>query len=249
MIDNLKEKSITKISSVYKLYNLLNDDPIVINYNDYISYGLNVKNNDELIEEFSENSEIYFSCIIIGNQKNLKDFISFCNENNHFENIYYASTEIFISCMINFPILKEDNYYDSKPAIICKNLYVGKAFQLRKENIQKHFSTIINVTENTFLDISNDKKYYHYPMKDEDDFSIMEYVDEIYEKISSCLNEDKNCVVFCDKGSSRSVSMIVYFLCKKNNMKVNEAISYIKSLYSNVNINSGFIEQLNEFFH
>jgi len=54
-------------------------------------------------------------------------------------------------------------------------------------------------------------------------------------------------LVQCFGGVSRSPAVVVAWLIKKNGMQVDEAIEFIKKRRPGININKGFLEQLNIF--
>ena len=56
-----------------------------------------------------------------------------------------------------------------------------------------------------------------------------------------------NILVHCHKGISRSATFVIGYLMKKNEMTLDEALTYVKSCRPIVSPNESFLEQLSEF--
>jgi hypothetical protein len=56
-----------------------------------------------------------------------------------------------------------------------------------------------------------------------------------------------NILVHCHKGVSRSISFVIGYLMKKNEMTLEEALSYVKSIRPIANPNETFLEQLQRY--
>lgn len=112
-----------------------------------------------------------------------------------------------------------------------------------------HFkiSSIVNATYevgNFFHDSFQYKKLH---WDDVGDQNILENLDSTVDSIHKSLTENKNVLVHCYLGRSRSVSIIIAYLCKYKNMTVDEALKFIQGLRPQARPNSGFMNQLNKF--
>ncbi len=82
---------------------------------------------------------------------------------------------------------------------------------------------------------------------DTSDAPLLEHLPAILEFIESAEQLGGKVLVQCFGGVSRSPAVVVAWLIKKNGMQVDEAIEFIKKRRPGININKGFLEQLNIF--
>ena len=72
-----------------------------------------------------------------------------------------------------------------------------------------------------------------------------EYADIIYNYIQ---NNNKNILIHCFMGSSRSATILLAYLIKYENYTLKKSLEYIKELRNIVNPNTSFYEQLDKRF-
>ena len=72
------------------------------------------------------------------------------------------------------------------------------------------------------------------------------YKDNDKSNTNNC-NKTNRVLVHCKEGVSRSASIVISYLMKSRNMKLNETLEYVKNRREVVDPNSGFKEQLKEF--
>ncbi len=144
---------------------------------------------------------------------------------------------------INGSISNHLDNLSKEPSYIIDNLYLGNAYNsnniitIKKYGIEK----IINVTKeipNSFPEI----EYLKINIRDTRDNFIEEYLDKTYKFILD--NSKKMILIHCYMGSSRSAIIVVYYLVKRHNKTVDEAIEYIKNIRPLVNININFVNEL-----
>lgn len=70
---------------------------------------------------------------------------------------------------------------------------------------------------------------------------ITKYFDETYEFIEENL-KNSNVLVHCQAGISRSPTIIIAYLMKKNKMTFLEALNHVFALRNEINPNNGFRE-------
>ena len=90
-----------------------------------------------------------------------------------------------------------------------------------------------------------------------DDFNKLSQIMEIYNNkpmievgyhfINNAVTSNKNILVHCMAGISRSVSLVSYFLMKKNGMKFNDSINIIRNKRIIANPNDSFKLQLHQY--
>lgn len=134
------------------------------------------------------------------------------------------------------------------PTHIIDNIYLGSAFnaanysQLSNLNIQ----VIINVTKEISIYFPNDYIYKKFELYDNGlDDGLDKYLFEIYNFIK--LHKNKNIFIHCKMGASRSVSVLLYYLMKEHNMKLNNAIEFVKEKRMIINPNIKFIDTLKKY--
>ena len=179
--------------------------------------------------------------------------------------------------MIDIYYSRINDYDKYPNQIIDNELYLGMLEQASKKHILDNLSIthIINVTPTDYPDMTviENRKYYQISIADIKDVCIADYFDETYKFIDNALkmnnnndndiesdeNKDNdesntnNCnktnrvLVHCKEGVSRSASIVISYLMKSRNMKLNETLEYVKNRREVVDPNSGFKEQLKEF--
>jgi protein-tyrosine phosphatase len=128
-------------------------------------------------------------------------------------------------------------YFFSEPTYIIDNIYLGSAYnaasfyKLEELNI----GLIINVTNEISEYYPDDFSYKKYNLYDNNKDTIQSYLEKSYNDILnfSKNNKDKNILIHCFMGASRSVSIIIYYLLKKNynndnKFTIDDAIEFIK---------------------
>lgn len=75
---------------------------------------------------------------------------------------------------------------------------------------------------------------------------IIAYSKEIYEIILN--NENKNILIHCNEGKSRSVSAVIYYLCKKYSYSFEEVYDYVKTINNDIKITNAFSYELRKLF-
>lgn len=90
----------------------------------------------------------------------------------------------------------------------------------------------------------NNIDYYNYVLEDNCLYAneIIQYSKEILNLIG--LNSDKNILIHCNEGQSRSVSVIIYYLMKKHNYTFDDALEYIQNIKTDAKPNSAFQKKL-----
>lgn len=119
-----------------------------------------------------------------------------------------------------------------KPTLIQDNIYVGSSFNAASLAIMQEFNFkyVINVTTNVpnyFADCGIE--YLKIPIKDNNIDKIDKFLNEAYEKILEFQKKgDGNILIHCFVGASRSVSVAMYYMVKKHNMTLDEALAHLK---------------------
>lgn len=128
---------------------------------------------------------------------------------------------------------------------IIPNLYLG---DLNKAlDSQKDFDIIINLSNFDYYPLPP-TKIYTFKIEDKSDANIMEPINMFLPIIEEGLTQNKKILVHCLMGLSRSPSIIVAYLMKKNNWTFDETVSFVNSKRTHlININLGFTYKLMKF--
>ncbi len=116
--------------------------------------------------------------------------------------------------------------------------------------IINNIQIIIRLSEsdnNSIYDSNID--FYNFVLEDNMLFSkeIIDYSEKIYNIILN--NKEKNILIHCNQGQSRSVSAIIYYICKKYNYKYENAYNLIKDIKRDIRPNNGFSFELRKLFN
>lgn len=129
-------------------------------------------------------------------------------------------------------------YFFSKPTHVIDNIYLGSAYNaasyydLKSQDIK----LIVNVTKEISRYYPDDFTYLNYDIYDNNEDSISKYLEEAYQKIIELQKDlDGNILIHCYMGSSRSASLVLYYLMKtaknSNNIPMSheEALNFLKN--------------------
>lgn len=232
-----------------RVYNYLQQDPLVINFSK-ISFGEHFESLNDFYIYIKENSErypigVFIFCLgCIPGLDLLEKSLAELNEKIRFcQRIVLITDEDLKRCIETHPLLLHGEYFLSKPSIIGNNLFIGKAGHCNHFYLGDFFDTIINVTRYTKLNDNYCKNYYHFPMDDEEYFPISPTTEKIFEILCAKTKEGR-CLIFCDKGCSRSAVIAAYFIGKRSGFDMKTTVSKIKEIYPKFSPNQGFLNQL-----
>jgi protein-tyrosine phosphatase len=147
----------------------------------------------------------------------------------------------------NIDIITQTTYFFKDPIHIIDNIYLGSAFNAASFYKLKdiyNISIIINVTNEISNYYPEHFQYKKYNLLDINEDSIIEYLDDAYNFIE--LNKDKNILIHCFMGASRSASLLAYYIMKKYNQTLDEVIDFISEKREIVNINCTFAQELKD---
>ena len=132
------------------------------------------------------------------------------------------------------------------PSHIIDNIYLGNAYNAANYEILKEMDIdcIINITNNIPNYYEDYFEYITYRIKDNNHHSIKEFLIDSFNFINR--NKNKKILVHCYAGSSRSASIVLYYLIKNYNMTFDDANTFLKEKRSIVNINTTFIKDIKE---
>ncbi len=170
-----------------------------------------------------------------------KDYLYIC-----MNNILYKKSAKRINQNASF--IARISSYICEPVKIIDNIYLGHLLNASNFNKLKelNFDTIVNVTCEVSNYYENDFNYYNILIKDELDSFFDNEIEKciifIHEKVSN----KKNVLVHCSQGRSRSVTIIVAYLMKYNNLSFEQAYNFVKSKKKIINMNTNFKQILKD---
>jgi protein-tyrosine phosphatase len=140
-----------------------------------------------------------------------------------------------------------------EPTLIANHIYLGNAYNSANYEMLKELNIglIVNVTEEIPMYFPEDFMYINYPIRDINDVEIkseLEFIiDKIYDYIINPDNNDKNVLVHCYKGASRSASIVIAYQLKYEKRPLDNIYQDLKEKRKIVNINRSFWKSLSEF--
>lgn len=130
------------------------------------------------------------------------------------------------------------------PTFIIDNIYLGNALNASSiETLHKFgIECIINITHDIPSYYPDDINYLNIRVRDTRDSFLESYLDDAFKFIRA--NANKQILIHCYMGSSRSASIVIYYLMRHHRMDYAEAQSFAKSKRSIVNLNTNFAQEL-----
>ena len=149
-----------------------------------------------------------------------------------------------------FQIIKEkftqkNNFTLIEPITkITDNIFLGNMNGASDINALKsnNIHYIINCTKNIPNYFEQDFKYLRIPIDDTFGQSIEKYFDVSYNFINN--NNAHNIFIHCHAGISRSATILIAYLMRKNNIDCNSALNIVKNKRSIINPNTEFMKAL-----
>lgn len=149
-------------------------------------------------------------------------------------------------------------FYDSSPLNINRvfdadevypGIYVGdlssslNKYALKEQGIKNILSVLNGCMEN----YPDDFKYHIVHVNDDDWVTMSNYFDECIEFINNSIMKREKILVHCNRGMSRSVTMVLAYLMRIHNMSLDTALNIVQSKRSIANPNGGFRNQLLDY--
>lgn len=149
--------------------------------------------------------------------------------------------------------IKEYKTFFDSPTHVVDNIYIGSAFNAASyyDLINQNIKVVINVTKEISEYYPDEFIYLNYDIYDNNDDSICKYLEKAYKDIKKHQKETKgNILIHCYMGSSRSASVVLYYLMReiKNDngeyLTHNEALKFLKNKRPIVNPTFRFTKDL-----
>ena len=132
----------------------------------------------------------------------------------------------------------------AEPSHIIDNIYLGSAYNVSSvDTLNKYgIERILNVTKEIPCMFPEQFTYKSILVKDTRDSFLESHLEDAYQFIVN--SPDKQVIVHCYMGSSRSATIVLYYLMKKYNKTYEEALEFVRNKRSCVNLNKNFASEL-----
>jgi hypothetical protein len=143
---------------------------------------------------------------------------------------------------------------------IIPNLYLGDVARLRNKDYVEagKFDVIIDCNyyyrspKNPIKRYQKDGFFLNiivksYPIEDNHFQNPFKYYDSIYNDTEIALSNNKRVYIHCEKGISRSATIVIAYLMKKNKWNLENALNYVKTKKPNIAPNTSFVKYLQIF--
>ena len=133
----------------------------------------------------------------------------------------------FVYLYCNTNLIKKQN-------LIKKNLWLGSKYAALNNNflLNNNIKLIINISKDIEFTNLNIEKY---RISSNDDLTdscrkgLANHFNTVYNLIDNKLDNDEGVLIHCLAGMQRSATLTAMYLMKKNKLKLNETINYIRS--------------------
>lgn len=128
-----------------------------------------------------------------------------------------------------------------------KYIYLGSyepAYNDTEEFKKLEIDVIINCAKEIIYSPKTKYIVEHFPLEDNENASMLEYMDEANKKINRYLKYGKKIYIHCVDGMSRSPAILIYYLMSSKKLTFIKAYSLLKSIRPGININPKFEREL-----
>lgn len=131
--------------------------------------------------------------------------------------------------------------------IIDDFIYLGNAHISKNKEYLKQIGIthILNLAGKCYFPSDFIYKICHF--KDAIDIDILEKLDSIFNFINDVKNIKGKLFIHCLGGISRSPTIVIAYLIKEHNLKLDDAYVYLKNIKPCIKPNIGFLQQLSTF--
>jgi len=129
---------------------------------------------------------------------------------------------------------------------IISGLYLGGDESALNKKLLKenNVSTILNVTSHIPFYHETEFTYHRIPIIDNPGVDIKQYFDETFKIIDETITNNKKILIHCQAGISRSATIVIAYIMRKNKITMNEAQKIVHTKRPCIGPNLGFCGQL-----
>ena len=113
---------------------------------------------------------------------------------------------------------------------ITEKIWISPGNVAREKDflLDNNIGYIINCAEEESTNYPNQIPFTHIPMIDDEDIHAMDQITKGAHQIQIALKEDRNVLVHCKAGISRSATVVLAYLIIYKNMKFNDAYKLVQ---------------------
>ena len=176
---------------------------------------------------------------------------------NYIKNYFYNNDENNIEMKRYYERI--DTYsqvlsFFKSPTHIIDNIFIGNARNAASQIIlnENNIKMIINVTEDIPIFYPDIYTYHQIKIDDNNKDSIKTFLEDSYLQIKKFQKKsEKNILIHCFMGASRSVSILIYYILKErenngDSIDIDEVIKFIKNKRSIINPTLKLISDIKE---
>ena len=152
-------------------------------------------------------------------------------------------------CNKKIELFKYNFHYNLHPSLILPFIYLGSYRNAcdKKEINNLNISYVLNCAIECYDHYPKNIKYCHLKINDLPYFNILPFLNKATDFIEEARKNNKNILVHCQLGISRSTTCVIAYMIKYMNYDCFDALEFIKKKRKQVMPNNGFIEQLITF--
>lgn len=125
-------------------------------------------------------------------------------------------------------------------------IFLGAEHDASQESVSaRNIKAIVRVIPDKLTIKNDDCEVFHIDdVRDSPSVQISKYFNAFEEFVDKQINEEKNILVHCRAGISRSATLLISYLMKKNKLSMTDAMKFVKDKRRQVWPNFGFCLQL-----
>ena len=137
--------------------------------------------------------------------------------------------------------------FDSGPSQITENIFLGDLSGCNSAFfLEKNIKAVLQIMPNP-PPITDNISHMHIDILDRGDVDIIDIINCCYSFIEYHEQQNNKIYIHCAMGISRSASVVIGYLMKKNKMKYNDTYNFVQSKRPQIEPNFGFCCQLMQF--
>ncbi len=141
----------------------------------------------------------------------------------------------------------ESPKFDPLPSQITEHIFLGDEAGCNQTFFQeKNIKAVLQIMPNP-PNIPDEISHLHIDILDKGNVDIIEIINRCYTFIDENIEKGNNIYIHCAMGISRSASVVIGYIMRKNRMKYNDAYKYVQSKRPQIEPNFGFCCQLMMF--
>jgi dual specificity MAP kinase phosphatase len=109
---------------------------------------------------------------------------------------------------------------------------------------EKGIEIIINMTDHIPFKYEGEFTYHRFPLLDQGTNDIKKYFDPTFYIIDKALSEGKKVLVHCQAGISRSATIVIAYIMRKQKLLMNQSLQFVYTKRKCISPNLGFCGQL-----